>query len=248
MKNIEVKRRVVVAAFCCTLMALSLPAQDDEFGDFSEFEDEMQKKVDATFVPDPIEPVNRSFFWFNNKLYCYALKPICRAYKTVVPEPPRRWTCNFFRNLGFPKRLVNNLLQLKWRGAAEEFRNFTFNSTAGVLGLFNVSESHYGWEDRDEDFGQTLAYYGAGPWMAVHLPALGPSNLRDSLGMIPDFALDPVTYVDAWGTRLAIRSGEVINETSLHLGVYEGIKAESLDPYRFLQDAYEQNRQKKIKE
>ena len=240
--------KLIIIAFFCTLLAFFACSQDDDFGDFDEFDDEIQQKLDAAKVADPMEPVNRGLYWVNDKLYFYALKPISVGYKSVVPNPARKSVSNFFRNLGFPKRFINNVLQLKWRGAAEELRNFTFNSTAGVLGLFNVAENHYGWEARNEDFGQTLAHYGAGSWMAVHLPVLGPSNLRDSLALIPDFALDPVTYIDAFGTRLAIRSGYVINKTSLNIGLYEDIKDESLDPYRFIQDAYEQNRDKKVKE
>jgi len=248
MKNSECTLKFVVTAFSCALIALSAHSQEDDFGDFQEFENEIQSKLDVTSIPDPIEPVNRSFFWFNDKLYFYVLKPVAVGYKAVAPKPVRKSVNNFFNNIAFPKRLVNNLLQLKWRGAAEELRNFTFNTTAGCLGLFNVAENHYGWEPRDEDFGQTMAHYGAGSWMAVHLPVLGPSNLRDSLGMIPDFVLDPVMWVDEWGVRFAIRSGDAVNTTSLNIGVYEDMKAESLDPYRFIQDAYEQNRQMKLEE
>jgi phospholipid-binding lipoprotein MlaA len=248
MKKITCNISFVLAVVFCALITPVVLAQDDDFDDFAEFEDEIQKKVDAVNVADPAESVNRGFFWFNDKLYFYALKPVAVGYKAFVPKPARSSAKNFFDNIIFPKRLVNNLLQLKFRGAAEELRNFTFNSTAGVLGLFNVAENHYGWEVREEDFGQTMAHYGAGPWMAVHLPVFGPSNLRDSIGLVPDFFLDPIILIDSWGIRFAIHSGDVVNETSLNIGFYEDIKAESLDPYRFVQDAYEQNRQKKIKE
>ena len=221
---------------------------DTEFDEFDEFEEEMQQKVDSVNVPDPIEQVNRGIWWINDKLYFYVLKPVAVGYKSVTPQPVRESVAAFFTNLAFPKRLANNLLQLKFRGAAEEFRNFTFNSTAGCLGLFNVAEKHYGWSSRDEDFGQTLAAYGASPWMAVHLPLLGPSNLRDSIGLVPDMFLDPVMYIDSWGARMAIRSGDRVNVVSLNIGLYEGVKEEQMDVYRFLQDAYEQNRIKKIEE
>ncbi len=246
MKYGELTMKVVLTALFCVLITCGTFAQEGDV--FFEFEDDIQQQLKSTRVPDPLEPVNRGFYWFNDKLYFYALKPVAVGYKTVIPEPARKSINNFFNNLGFPKRLVNNLLQLKWRGAAEELRNFTFNSTAGVLGLFNVAENHYQWEARDEDFGLTLAHYGAGSWMAVHLPVLGPSNLRDSVGMVPDFFLNPVSYIDSWGASISIRSGEVVNGTSLHIGQYEDMKAESLDPYRFIQDAYEQNRQKKSEE
>lgn len=240
-------RFAVVVLTCFTTLGYVI-AQDEDFDEFDEFDQEIQEQVDATDVPDPIEPVNRGIWWLNDKLYFYVVKPVAVGYKTITPEPLRKSVNNFFNNLGFPKRLVNNLLQLKFRGAGEELRNFTFNTTAGCLGLFDVAEDHYGWEYRDEDFGQTMAYYGADQWMAVHLPVLGPSNLRDSLGMIPDLFLDPVILVDTWGASIAIYSGKKVNKTSLYLGLYENIKKENLDVYRFLQDAYEQNRAMKIKE
>ncbi|MFO7937172.1 MAG: VacJ family lipoprotein [Kiritimatiellia bacterium] len=233
----------------CLMLLNPLRAQDDfEFDEFDDFEEEIQRQVDITQVPDPVEPVNRGVFWLNDKLYFYALKPVALGFRTVTPKPVRQSIHNFFNNLGFPQRLVNNLLQLKFRGAAEELRNFTFNTTAGCLGFVNLAENNYGWEARDEDFGQTMAHYGAGPWMAVHLPLFGPSNLRDSVGLIPDLFLDPVMYVDSLGTRLAIRASDRVNYTSLHIGFYEDIKKEKLDVYRFMQDAYEQNRAEKIKE
>ncbi len=231
-------------AFCSFLSA----QENGDFDGFDQFDEEIRQQVDAVSVPDPIEPVNRGFFWFNDKLYFYVLKPVAIGYKTVIPKPVHKSVDHFFNNLGFPKRLANNLLQLKFRGAGEELRNFAYNTTVGCLGLFNVAKAHYGWEPRDEDFGQTLASYGAGPWMAVHLPIFGPSNLRDTVGRLPDMFLDPVMYLDAWGTRMAIRSGEKVNFVSMNIGFYEGIKEEQLDVYRFLQDAYEQNRHKKIKE
>jgi len=233
----------------CLAVSGSLLAQDNSgLDEFDEFDKEIQEQVASTVVPDPIEPVNRGFWWLNDKLYFYVLKPVSVGYKTVIPKPVRNSVNNFFDNLGFPRRLANNLLQLKFHSAAEELRNFTFNTTAGCLGLFDVAEDHYGWEPQDEDFGQTMAHYGAGQWMAVHLPVLGPSNLRDSLGLVPDMFLDPVMYIDSWGARMAIRSGDKVNYTSLHIGLYEDTKKENLDVYRFLQDAYEQNRAKKIEE
>jgi phospholipid-binding lipoprotein MlaA len=241
--------KLFYSALVCTVLCGVLPAQENgDFDEFDQFDADIQRQVDAVSVPDPIEPVNRGFCWFNDKLYFYLLKPVAVGYKTVTPKPVRKSVGNFFGNLGFPRRLANNLLQGKFRGAGEELRNFTFNTTAGCLGLFNVAEEHYGWAPRDEDFGQTLASYGAGPWMALHLPVFGPSNLRDTVGRLPDMFLDPVMYLDSWGARMAVRSGERVNFVSLNIGFYEGIKEEQLDLYRFLQDAYEQNRQKKIRE
>ncbi len=84
--------------------------------------------------------------------------------------------------------------------------------------------------------------------MALQLPLLGPSNLRDAVGMIPDMFLNPIFYIESLAIKIGVKAEEEVNKTSFRLGVYEDIKKERLDVYAFLQDAYEQNRLKKIKE
>jgi phospholipid-binding lipoprotein MlaA len=237
--------------FCLVLFMMfgsGLAQQAEEIDLFDEFDQELEAQVEQVQVPDPLEPLNRGIWWMNDKLYFYALKPVATGYKEVVPEAGRRSVVNAFQNLKAPERVVNNLLQLKVAESGTELKRFVCNSTVGGLGFWDPATDRYDIPRHKEDFGQTLAHYGVKPMMTLHLPVLGPSNLRDTIGMIPDHFLYPVSYIESLAARVAIHSEDAVNRTSLHLGVYEDMKAEHLDMYRFMQDAYEQNRQKKIEE
>lgn len=220
----------------------------DEFDVFSEFGDELEKQVEIAQVPDPLEPLNRGIWWVNDKLYLYFLEPIALGYSKVIPKGGRQSIANAFENLQAPERFVNNLLQLKFADAGTELKRFICNSTIGVLGLWDPATKKYEIPPQPEDFGQTLGHYGVKPIIALQLPLLGPSNLRDAVGKIPDIFLSPVYYIESLVLKIGIKSEEVVNNTSLRLGVYKDIKKERLDMYRFLQDAYQQNRVKKIEE
>jgi len=197
-------------------------------------------------VPDPLEPMNRAFFEFNDKLYFWVLKPVATGYKTVVPEEARVCVRNFFTNLAFPVRFVNNLLQGKFFGAFEETCGFLVNSTVGLGGLADVATA-VDLKRHDEDLGQTLAVYGSGPAFYIHWPFFGPSTLRDTIGMAGDIFLDPLTYLGDYWYAPYSRGLNVVNETSLRIGDYESLKKAALDPYVALRDAYYQNRLSKIK-
>jgi phospholipid-binding lipoprotein MlaA len=197
-------------------------------------------------VPDPLEPLNRVFFEFNDRLYFWVLKPVATGYKTVVPEEPRVCVRNFFHNLAFPVRFVNNLFQGKVFGAFEETCGFLVNSTVGLGGLADIATA-IDLKRHEEDLGQTLAVYGSGPAFYINWPFLGPSTLRDTIGTVGDAFLDPLSYLDVWYSGGA-KGLDTINETSLRIGDYESLKKAALDPYVALRDAYYQNRLSKIKE
>lgn len=232
----------------------------DEFEDDfdTDFEDEFgdQDKLD---VFDPLSRYNREMTAFNDKLYFWVLKPVSRGYSYIVPEPARLSVARFFKNLLFPVRFLNNILQLKFKGAAIEFSRFCVNSTVGILGLADPAKEWLHLEAHPEDFGQTLGHYGVGGGFHIVLPFLGPSNLRDLASMVPDYYADPVQLVqlvdadmdeliDADIDHVAFRSYDIINKTSLHIGEYESLKDDALDLYTLLRDAYEANRKKKIEE
>lgn len=197
-------------------------------------------------VSDPIEPVNRAMFWFNDKLYFYVLKPVAKGYRKVVPEPARISVSNFFSNLAAPIRIVNNALQFKFRKAGLEITRFAINTTAGVLGIFDFAEKNAGIPEQEEDFGQTLGTYGAGEGFYMVLPFLGPSNLRDGVGSAVDSFFDPVAYMDKTRDYVGVKFVEAVNKISLDKDTYEGIKRDALDPYLFVRDAYTQHRRGKI--
>jgi len=206
------------------------------------------EEVAQETIADPLEPLNRVFFKFNDKLYFWFLKPVARGYRFVVPEPIRVSVRNVFTNLAAPIRMANCLLQGKFRGFGREVLRFFVNSTAGVLGVADVATSGMHLEEQDEDFGQTLGFFGAGPGLFINWPILGPSSVRDTFGMVGDWFADPVNYlVPRRWDNIAVKGGDKVNRTSLSLGDYESLKKSALDPYVALRDAYFQYRKNKIK-
>jgi phospholipid-binding lipoprotein MlaA len=183
----------------------------------------------------------------NDNLYYYVLKPVATGYKTVMPTPARKGIRNFFHNLMFPIRFVNNLLQWKLEQASDEFGIFLVNSTAGILGFNQVAQKYLDMHTQKEDLGQTLGTYGIKEGFYLVLPVLGPSTLRDAIGMAGDyFVLDPIDYVSPWELELGLDVLDIINRTSFRIGDYESMKKAALDPYAAIRDAYIQNRRMQV--
>ncbi|MEJ5299804.1 MAG: VacJ family lipoprotein [Thermodesulforhabdaceae bacterium] len=198
---------------------------------------------------DPLEPGNRVVGTFNDRLYFWVLKPVAIVYKTFLPTGIRQGIANAFDNIRTPIRFFNNIFQGKPEYAVQELERFVINSSLGIGGFFDIAERHFGISKKDEDFGQTLAFYGvkSGPYLVW--PFLGPSTVRDSFGMAVDFFLDPLNYIiPDFIIKAEVKGGEVTNYTSMHIGEYEDLKKSALDPYIAVRDAYIQNRQKKIRE
>ena len=215
-----------------------------------EFEDEF--KTADTEVFDPLEGYNRWMTKVNDKIYTYAFDPVSRAYAFVIPKPARLGLSNVFHNLKFPIHFANNLLQFKFDASMKELGRFMINSSLGILGIFDVARAG-GIEPQEEDFGQTLGYYGVGAGPHVVLPFLGPSNIRDSLGFSVDLLISPTAtgslkyqIPDNSEKALALFSAYYLNENSLHPGKYENFKKDALDVYTFFRDSYEQKRAKDI--
>jgi len=200
-------------------------------------------------LADPLEPLNRVIFQFNEKLYFWLLKPVATGYKAVVPEPARVGIRNFFHNLAFPVRFVNSVLQGKMKGAGDELARFVANSTFGLGGFLDVLPEEAHASRSEEDLGQTFGAYGMGPGIYLQWPVFGPSSLRDSVGSVGDAFLDPVNYIFPHTKyNVAARGFGTVNDTSLRIGDYESLIKASLDPYIALRNAYIQNRRAKILE
>jgi len=237
---------------------------DDEGGFEDEFEDEFAAAEEEVF--DPLSGYNRVMTGFNDGFYILVLDPVARGYRWVLPDTARRGVKNFFHNLFFPLRFVNNVLQLKAKNAGEEFLRFSINSTIGILGFWDPAKDLFGMEAHEEDFGQTLGYYGVGGGFHVVLPFLGPSNLRDMFSLYPEMQMDPVNYVENRSYNFPKQEGEylgvsrqtlqaldlkllkTVNSESLRIGQYENLKKDAIELYPFLRDVYEQNRAKLIRE
>jgi len=205
-----------------------------------------EESAEETTIADPIEPVNRVVFEINDKVYFWALKPVAKGYNAVVPEPVRISVRNFFRNIAMPIRFVNSLLQGKFKGAGTELARFGINTTIGLVGFFDVAKSRFDLNPSNEDLGQTLGFYGMGGLMYIVWPFIGPSTVRDTIGLAGDSFLNPVNYIEPFEAAFGVRAYEQINKTSLELGTYEDLKAASLEPYIGVRDAYIQFRKGEI--
>lgn len=203
---------------------------------------------EESYTPDPLEPINRLSFEFNDKLYFWFLKPVGRFYSGVVPADLRGIIKNFFYNLSAPIRVVNCILQGKLSRATNEVLRFGINTTIGAGGLGDPAGVDFGIKkDPPEDLGQTLGTYGINHGFYIVWPFLGPSSLRDTLGLLGDSLLDPVNYIEDFSFRLGLKGTDKINSISFRIGDYESLKESAIDPYISLQDAYLQKRAQEVK-
>lgn len=197
-------------------------------------------------VADPIEPYNRFMFKVNDRLYFWVLKPVAKGYSKVVPEVARIGLRNAFYNFLFPIRFINNVLQLRPVRAGAEAARFVLNSTFGFAGFYDFAgkQCTANLGPYDEDFGQTLGYYGMKPVFYIVWPILGPSSFRDSIGLAGDAFTDPTFYLPiSWYAVGGIKAVQQMNEVSLRLGEYEAFLQASLDPYVAMRNGYIQYRQ-----
>jgi len=222
----------------------------------NDFDSEFSQKKEEIF--DPLSGYNRIMTSFNDKVFINVLNPVSEGYAYIIHENIRIGIDNFFENIMFPVRFSNNLLQLKFKNSGEELGRFAVNTTWGVLGFMDPATEKLDMKVHKEDFGQTLGFYGIGDGFHVVLPFLGPSNLRDIVGMSAD------SYVSALSTtgssdlhykipnnyleQAGIKTFDVINSNSLKLGQYESLKKDALNLYPFLRDIYTQARKKQIEE
>ncbi len=189
---------------------------------------------------DPLEPVNRKIYRFNEALDHAVARPVARSYVRFVPHPVRVGVSNFFRNLQTPTVLVNDVLQLKFRAAAQDLGRFVLNSTVGVAGVLDPATSA-GLDLNDEDFGQTLGHYGvhAGPFL--ELPILGPSDLRDVVGRAVDTYVNPRQYIKNQWIKYGLYLPDFVDRRAAVLPLDETLQR-VFDPYAFIRDAYLQRR------
>ncbi|RTE64425.1 VacJ family lipoprotein [Amphritea opalescens] len=214
------KRLLLTAFVMQSLMSLSVQAEE-------------------TREIDPWEGFNRSMFSFNATLDRYALTPVTKGYQAITPDIVETGVGNFFGNLGDVGSMLNNLLQFKPKAVVQDLSRVVFNTTIGLGGILDVA-TPMGLPEHGEDFGQTLGYWGVktGPYLV--LPFLGPSNIRDGIGLIPDSLIDPVGEIDPIRTRNQLYGLRVI-DTRAELFAAEELL--SGDRYIAMRDAYMQRRE-----
>ena len=219
----------------------------DGFADFDEY--------DAVTIADPLEGWNKFWFYFNDGVYHGFFKPVAQGYAWAVPEKPRQWVRNFFTNLLYPVRFVNNMLQGKFDAAYMETSKFLANTAFGLGGLGDVTaDMPRNWSPERptaDGFGQTLGKAGMGHGVYLVWPFLGPSSLRETAGKVGDHFLDPLTYADlTLAETIAIKAYTNVNKLSLELqsNEYETITEGAIDKYAAVRDAYIRFRAKKVQE
>jgi phospholipid-binding lipoprotein MlaA len=190
---------------------------------------------------DPLEPMNRAVYKFNDAVDTAIARPVATAYVDVVPEPARNYVRNFFGNLADVLIGANNVLQGKVAEGLQDWFRVAVNTVMGPLGI-NDWASEMGIEEHNEDFGQTFGWWGAGPGAYLVLPVLGPSSVRDGAGTVLDMALDPVGEIRPTRAR---NSAVLLRVTSARADLLEAgriLEQAALDKYVFLRDAYLQRR------
>lgn len=237
---------LIFALFCAPALFVPYAVQQASAAALTPLQPE--EPANGATVHDPHEGFNRAMFKFNDRLFYWVVKPVSTIYAAYFPPGFRAAIRNGFQNIVFPARFINSVLQGKSDKAGTETARFVINSVMGMGGLFDVAESHFGMKPEDEDFGQTLAVWGAGSGNFLMLPVLGPSNPRDFIGYIVDSAMDPVIWIPAelWVSP-TVRAGKFMNNASLRIDEYEDFKKSALDPYVSMRDAYLQYRDNQIK-
>ena len=228
---------IFISVFSFNIIAAESDNVNTDSADFNtgNYEDE---------IFDPLEPVNRAIFSFNNFADKIILEPAAKGYKKL-PSPIQSGIGNFLNNLKLPLVVVNQLLQGQGKNAAESSGRFIVNSTAGLFGLIDVAEK-IGLEQKQEDFGQTLATWGVGDGFYIVLPIFGPSNVRDTAGMILTYTTDPINAYavregEAW--LLPLRTAtNAIDQRSKIIDEVNALRNNSIDYYAAVRSSYYQNR------
>jgi len=243
---------ILVIILMAFMLNSNLFAQDNFIAEENQLDkallEDFKDPVKAESISDPLYSFNHLMYSFNDFLYFNAIKPVAKGYKTIMPGAVRRGVKNFFDNLLFPVRFVNNVFQGEIKDSATEIKIFLINSTIGILGFNQVAQHDFALHTSNEDLGQTLATYSIGNGFYLVLPLFGPTTLRDLVGRFGDYFLTPVNYLSPWALSTGVKAYDTINTASFHIGEYETLKKAALDPYAAMRNAYIQHRQEKIRE
>ena len=202
----------------------------------------------ATVVPshaatvDPYEKINRKIFAFNEVLDKWLVRPSAKVYDWVTPGLIDRGVTNFFDNVGEIGNVVNSGLQGDLRQSGRSLGRLVINSTVGIGGLFDIA-TDWGIDERNEDFGQTLAVWGVDSGPYIVLPMLGGRYLRDGVAIVPDTYLSPLGQVDDVRTRNALRALKLLD---MRADLLDAERLVSGDRYTFIREIYTQQREVSI--
>jgi phospholipid-binding lipoprotein MlaA len=190
---------------------------------------------------DSYESINRAIFKFNDQADEYILKPVAQAYQYITPSIVDQGITNIFNNLDDVETFANSLFQAKFHNAIVSLNRVIYNTTFGLGGIFDVATS-FGLTNTEEDFGQTLGYWGYESSTYLMLPFLGPSTVRDLSGRLVDRTFEPLQYIDdihddtiylATAIKIVDKRADLLGAENLIFGN---------DRYSFIRSAYYQNR------
>lgn len=201
---------------------------------------------------DPLESMNRAVFAFNEKVDDYILEPVAKGYRAITPDPLEMVIGNVFSNFGDVVITANSLLQLKFDTAAASAARVLINTTFGMFGIVDLASdisavSDVNLDKRNEDFGQTLGRYGIGPGPYLVIPILGPSTIRDAVGIAVDSSIfHPIWSIypdfDFLTVRFPASAGWSVDARAQMLDTDKTLEEAALDKYEFVRDAYLQRR------
>ena len=195
---------------------------------------------------DRWERMNRATYRFNDALDRTVVKPVAKGYENVVPHRIRSGIANVLGNAGYTTTIVNDLLQAKFKDCASDTGRFLLNSTVGIAGIFDPASSA-GLAKNDEDFGQTLGYWGMHPGPYLVLPLLGPSTVRDAVGIYPNAQTDLKNLPKNIWVNIGLGGLSLLGKR-VELLSLEDILKNAYDPYVFVRNAYLQHREYAVKD
>ncbi|MGA7872307.1 MAG: VacJ family lipoprotein [Candidatus Binatus sp.] len=261
LKQIEETRmvRTLLASSVLAVIFFATPAQSADVAPLS-MNPAAQSAASAQTPPgednqggssDPLSGFNEPMFTFNLKLDDWVLRPVASGYADIAPTPVRQSVGRFFDNVRVIPRFANNLFQLKLAEAGGEVARFGVNTTLGVAGLFDPADSWFGLKEHPNDFGLTIRYYKIPTGPYVMLPFFGPSTVGDTVGLVADGAMDPISYFVPLWVSVTVAGGrgavEAVNYRSLNLNQFEEADRYAIDLYGAVQDAYLQTRDHDVK-
>lgn len=237
---VDCKVLLLLCALCLLFGCASKSTKSIETAQFEDYDEEET-------IADPLEPWNRVWFRFNDFLMLKIAKPVYTGYTYITPKEMRSGLSNFLHNVQMPVRFVNSLLQGKVPQAIGELGKFIVNSTAGFGGVFNITERNKARVPMDPEhasFGYTLATWGVGEGIYLVWPVLGPSTIRNTIGMAGDYFASPFYWcikprgsVERW-TAAGVQVGLKFNDLGSQISAYEELTKSAVEPYSAVRDAY----------
>lgn len=240
-----------LAAASLLLFCTGAPAQTADDGDLAAPQPAdpfAETFTDDDDSRDPLERWNRAVFEFNDAVDRTVMRPVARGYRRVMPDPFERGIRNFFSNLGDLGSAANHLLQGEMDFVVSDISRFIINTSVGLLGFRDVASEH-GYPKHGEDFGQTLGVWGFGTGPYLVLPFLGPSSVRDTVGLAGEFMVfDPLFVAGDDGVYWGAVTLRYIDRRAALLEATDIAEQAALDPYVFYREAYFQKRAAEVRD